>query len=44
MPSPDDIHLTRRLVAAGVLLGVDVLDHIIVGDARYCSFNQSGCL
>jgi DNA repair protein RadC len=28
-PSPDDVALTRRLVAAGVLLGVDVLDHIV---------------
>src|SRR5712691_492291 len=31
-PSADDVLLTRRLVAAGVLLGVEVLDHIIVGD------------
>lgn len=43
-PSPDDIQLTRRLVAAGMLLGVEVLDHIIVGDSRYYSFKASGCL
>jgi DNA repair protein RadC len=36
--------LTRRLVEAGVLLGVEVLDHIIVGDGRYYSFNEVGCL
>ena len=40
--SADDIQLTRRLVAAGALLGVDVLDHIIVGDGRYYSFKEGG--
>ncbi len=28
---------TRRLVAAGVLMGIDVVDHVILADARYCS-------
>jgi DNA repair protein RadC len=44
IPSPDDLQLTRRLVGAGALLGVDVLDHLIVGDGRYYSFKESGCL
>lgn len=43
-PSPDDLQLTRRLVAGGMLLGVDVLDHVIVGDGRYYSFKENGCL
>ncbi len=43
-PSVDDVQLTRRLVDAGALLGVDVLDHIIVGDGRYFSFKEGGCL
>jgi len=43
-PSPDDLQLTRRLVGAGALLGVDVLDHVIVGDGRYYSFKESCCL
>jgi DNA repair protein RadC len=43
-PSPDDIELTRRLVAAGTLLGIEVLDHIIVGDERYVSFKELGRL
>jgi len=30
-PSPNDIELTRRLRAAGELLGIDVLDHVILG-------------
>jgi len=43
-PSADDVQLTRRLVDAGALLGVDVLDHIIVGDGRYHSFKEAGRL
>lgn len=41
-PSPDDVELTRRLAAAGTLMGIDVVDHIILGDARYCSFKEMG--
>jgi len=41
-PSPDDVEMTRRLVAAGVLMGIDVVDHIILGDVRYCSFKEMG--
>lgn len=33
--------LTRRLVDSGKLLGVDVLDHIVIGDGRYVSFRES---
>jgi len=43
-PSPDDHQLTRRLVDAGRLIGVEVLDHIIVGDGRYFSFREGGRL
>jgi len=43
-PSPDDVELTRRLVAAGILMGIDVVDHIILGDVRYCSFKAMGRL
>ena len=43
-PSPDDVELTRRLVAAGVLMGIDVVDHVILGDVKYCSFKEMGQL
>jgi DNA repair protein RadC len=43
-PSADDDALTRRLVAAGVLMGVAVVDHIVIGDVRYCSFKEMGRL
>jgi DNA repair protein RadC len=33
--------LTRRLAAAGVLLGIDLVDHLILGDVRYYSFMEA---
>ena len=42
-PSREDIDITKRMVEAGKLLGVDVLDHIIVGDS-YCSLKEKGYL
>jgi DNA repair protein RadC len=39
-PSPDDVALTRRMVAAGTLMAIDVVDHVILGDARYCSIKE----
>jgi DNA repair protein RadC len=43
-PSREDLAITQRLVQAGKLLGVEVLDHIIVGDGRYFSFADEGLL
>jgi len=43
-PSPEDIQLTHRLVTAGKVLGIDVLDHIIIGDAKYFSMKEFGGL
>lgn len=43
-PSPEDVALTRRLVEAGELLDLPVLDHIILGYARYTSFKERGLL
>jgi DNA repair protein RadC len=39
-PSPEDIALTRRLVKAGKLLEVDVLDHLVIGQNRYVSLRE----
>lgn len=39
-PSEDDRRLTERLVAAGVLMGIDVLDHVILADTKYFSFRE----
>lgn len=43
-PSREDITTTERLREAGAVLGIDVLDHIIVGDNRYFSFREHGLL
>jgi DNA repair protein RadC len=41
-PSADDVSLTRTLGAAGKLLDIELLDHVIIGDKRYASLNQLG--
>lgn len=43
-PSAEDRELTTRLVAAGNLLGIRVLDHLVVGDRTYVSFADRGWL
>jgi len=40
MPSQTDIDITRRLVDAGELLGIKVLDHLIIGDGTYVSMKE----
>lgn len=42
-PSTEDIKVTKRLIEAGNILGVQVLDHIIIGD-RYVSLKEKGYL
>lgn len=41
-PSQEDVEVTRRLVEAGRLLGIEVLDHVVVGDNRFVSFKEKG--
>jgi DNA repair protein RadC len=40
-PSPDDLVLTTRMVNAGDIMGIDVLDHLILADQRYYSLVES---
>ncbi len=44
VPSKEDIDVTRRLCEAGKLLGIDVLDHIIIGDGIYTSLKEKGII
>lgn len=41
-PSKEDIELTRRLVKAGEIMGIEVLDHIVVCDTTYLSLKAGG--
>ena len=41
-PSPDDQQITARIYQAGELLGIHLLDHLVIGDHRYCSFREEG--
>lgn len=41
-PSPEDIAVTRRLAEAGELLGIELLDHIVLGDNRWTSLKEKG--
>lgn len=43
-PSKEDIGLTKNLMEASKIIGIDILDHIIIGDNRYFSFLEEGLL
>jgi DNA repair protein RadC len=43
-PSFEDVALTRRLAAAGTLMGIEVLDHLVLGAGRYVSLKERGVL
>ena len=41
-PSPEDVQVTRTLTEAGTLLGIEVLDHLIIGHQRFVSLKERG--
>jgi DNA repair protein RadC len=41
-PSPDDLHLTAETLAAGRLLDIDLLDHIVIGRDGWVSLRDRG--
>lgn len=43
-PSAEDIELTQRLVEAGKLIGIEVLDHLVIGDSGFVSLKEKGYL
>lgn len=43
-PSREDIIVTERLIKAGEVLGIQVLDHIIIGRPGYTSLKDKGCI
>jgi len=40
--SEDDIRLTKRLAEVGEIVGIDVLDHVIIGGKSYKSLKREG--
>ncbi|MEW6067397.1 MAG: DNA repair protein RadC [Nitrospirota bacterium] len=43
-PSENDIKMTIKLVESGKILGIEVIDHIIIGKSEFCSFKERGLL
>jgi len=43
-PSREDINITQRLIKAGEIMGIKVLDHIIIGDGKYLSFKEENII
>jgi len=43
-PSKEDLDVTRRLSEAGKIIGIEVLDHIIIGDNKFTSFKAEGLI
>lgn len=43
-PSREDIRTTQQLVAAGILLGIPLRDHIIITKREYCSLRKAGMM
>lgn len=43
-PSGEDIETTHRLIEAGNILGIKVMDHIIIGNGRYISLKEKGII
>jgi DNA repair protein RadC len=41
-PSPEDIDVTKRLFEAGQLMGIELLDHVIIGDHQFISLKEKG--
>ncbi|MEN2467160.1 MULTISPECIES: DNA repair protein RadC [Ornithinibacillus] len=41
-PSQEDIHVTKRLVESGKMIGIELLDHLIIGDHKFVSLKEKG--
>ena len=43
-PSREDIDITRRLIDAGRIMGIEIIDHVIIGENTYCSLKEKGLI
>ena len=42
MPSREDVRITRRVYEAGMMIGIELLDHIIIGNNCFVSMKEKG--
>lgn len=43
-PSEEDMNITRRICEAGKIVGIDLIDHLVIGDGKFVSFKEKGLL
>ncbi|SDM98514.1 RadC family protein [Sediminibacillus halophilus] len=43
-PSQEDIHVTKRLSECGKMIGIELLDHLVIGDRKFVSLKEKGYL
>jgi len=43
-PSREDFDITRRLVEAGKIMGIELIDHLVIGHKSYCSLKEKGAI
>jgi len=43
-PSKEDVSITKRLVEAGKIIGIELVDHIVIGDNNFYSFKSNGLI
>ncbi|MFZ5352952.1 MAG: RadC family protein [Bacillota bacterium] len=41
-PSKEDINITKRIAEAGKIIGIELVDHLIIGDGKYISLKEEG--
>lgn len=41
-PSQEDLLITKRLIESGNILGIKIIDHVVIGDGSFYSFNEHG--
>ncbi|MFD2760427.1 RadC family protein [Lentibacillus juripiscarius] len=41
-PSQEDVHITRRLADSGKTIGIELLDHVVIGDRQFVSLKEKG--
>lgn len=43
-PSPEDVHVTKRLIDAGRLIGIELLDHVVMSESGWVSLKEKGMI